>query len=871
MKLLVKTLVKGAQMLRVGNVFCGYLVFAVFYNVLVPFQVKAQIFRSQSINGNVDSTPAVSLWVEPEDPTTADTIFVKLRINGNLNDKVIKGGAKSVELKLPAGLSQQSARTVTEGTSHIRTNTHVDGWSRIVRTYYIEAEKPGTYLIPPVEVSLVGQKFRTQPRKITVAKPELSAKKPDVSGKQYFALLESPKLIDSQRSIYVGEQIPVRLQFWSERNIRDLNMELPQISGIETVEISGELKVEKREKDGRELYVVERQYLLIAQKSGVFKMPRVGIVASVEGDRPKATPNTRRGPWDFFGGVFRSLPQMKRVGASVPASILKVKELPSPKPAGFSGLVGKVELKLSGVLPQELAAGETTDFSVSLVGDAYSRGIEDLNTSWGKGLEVFTAQGKDASYFSDEGQWVLEQEFGFSLGSEWGEAYSLGVLSIEYFDTAEERYRTAKLDLGKLLVKGPQKPREDTVKSASQVAANKGSSGVLENVAQTPDSLLSKSEFVEFLNLQTAKSTVIFLAVVLFFAMGFFFYSLWLYRVLMGLVNRSYATPRVRWNRSHKEFSEDMDAYIQSERSDADKLELLFQRFKKFVSDGTGDSSVVASTSSELSEKISSYFKGHLSEKELAIWQQQFGQCAKLIYGDAEDKSDAGGNVYSKLSSGLRSAASKLQSVAVKMVVLLLFVLSSTPGDAAAAGEASTAKTSPTEQKQEIYKQSPFVRLLPSTAAYLDVIGEHNGLEPAGSKNLVLVLWFVAFMVFLFFVGFFAQKKWMPSWVVAVGLCLWLLCIWVFVSEYAYQKTAVVLSATQKAYVSPHSFVGLGEGSKKGSKESSNTPKVSKKAIALGAGGVLYPRLVQSGWLLAWVESEDRLLWLRFEGAKKDD
>jgi hypothetical protein len=128
----------------------------------MPFGIRSaqgQFFQSQVTVGSVGNKPGVEVYVEPKDPSTADTIFYKLRITGTPDDKVIKDEGKSIRLRLPQGVRLQSAQTITEGNSTVRMGGKVFRRVRILRTFYLEAENPGTYRIPGFSIDLAGSSF----------------------------------------------------------------------------------------------------------------------------------------------------------------------------------------------------------------------------------------------------------------------------------------------------------------------------------------------------------------------------------------------------------------------------------------------------------------------------------------------------------------------------------------------------------------------------------------------------------------------------------------------------------------------------------------------------------------------------------------
>jgi len=219
--------------------------------------------------------------------------------------------------------------------------------------YYLQALKEGKFEIGPATFKLKGKEYASESMHIEVVGEGTgqtqnastgnnnTANDPDVqsSGRDLFI-----NLFVNRKEVYIGEPIVASVKIYSRVNIAGINeIKYPSFNSFLRSDIeTPPLTSLRQENVNGTIYGsgVVQQFLLYPQVTGEINIDPVQISVLIQ----KKVKGEQSDP--FFGDFFSSYQTVPKAAASLPVKI-KVKPLPGDKPADFSGVVGKLDLKAS--------------------------------------------------------------------------------------------------------------------------------------------------------------------------------------------------------------------------------------------------------------------------------------------------------------------------------------------------------------------------------------------------------------------------------------------------------------------------------------------------------------------------------------------
>lgn len=307
-------------------------------------------------------------------------------------------------------------------------------------SFVLRAPKEGTYTIEPAKVDIGGGKvLETQPLKITASKAPPVPKGEDLKGKDIFIL---PEL--SKDEVFVGEQLSVTYQLYTNQNIRDLDLaENPLFDGF-GVEVNSNLAQSPRSgtPDGVDYRIFNiRQFHLFPQHDGELNIPNLTFRGMVS----KAV--NRSDPFSMFNIQQRT----SRLISSARATV-KVKPWPQPVPDDYSGLVGDYTLNAS-LDKTRLNTGETARLRVMINGEGNIRlqGIPKLRLP--DSFDLFDPEPREGIRVNAEG--VMGQKvFDFLLAPRQPGVFELPPVTISVLNPETGQYERMSANLPALSVGG---------------------------------------------------------------------------------------------------------------------------------------------------------------------------------------------------------------------------------------------------------------------------------------------------------------------------------------------------------------------------------------------------------------------------------
>ncbi|MBU8871493.1 MAG: BatD family protein [Gemmatimonadales bacterium] len=320
----------------------------------------------------------------------------------------------------------------------------------VAKTYYLRVDREQDFTIGPIRIISSGKECLTEPIEIRVTKSSAThsvppsdsgnrvaspAKRPasgpsrqeglsnaGQSGDDVFVTLEADRT-----TVWVGQQVILRFRYY--RRIQPWNNPkyiAPRTEGFWREDLGPESNFRKVVA-GRAYNVTEIRYAIFPTHSGDLS---VG-------------PAELQFPDDVFDRFFSSRRHRgPRVLTTGPV-VIKVKDLPSPAPEGFSGLVASRLDLVAEVDRDTVPRGEPVGLRVQLDCDGFLKGFKGLAVSEPEGSRMHHAGEHFSSGPNNNrllGSVVVEKVI---VPSEDG-TLTLDPVELSWFDGMQGRYRTAR-------------------------------------------------------------------------------------------------------------------------------------------------------------------------------------------------------------------------------------------------------------------------------------------------------------------------------------------------------------------------------------------------------------------------------------------
>lgn len=316
-----------------------------------------------------------------------------------------------------------------------------ESWSY---TYYLQAVNEGKYVLPPAVATIKNKEYRSDSLRIEVISDSRRTA-PDVQGagqdNQAPAADFVPnsdlfiRLIPSKTELYQGEHMVVTVKLYSRIDLAGLNeIKLPDFKGFlrEDLETPA-LTSLQRENVGGTIYGtgVIQQFLLYPQQTGELNIDPVEITVLIQQKIGNPDP--------FFGDFFSSYRNVQKMLASKPLKIA-VRALPEPKPADFSGIVGKIGLKAS-MSRDSVNVNDAVNYRVTLSGSGNLRLAGTPRFKMPPDVELFEPKVTDNIRNSSTGT-TGEKTFEYVLIPRHYGDFKIPSFSYTFFNPASGKYET---------------------------------------------------------------------------------------------------------------------------------------------------------------------------------------------------------------------------------------------------------------------------------------------------------------------------------------------------------------------------------------------------------------------------------------------
>ena len=252
-----------------------------------------------------------------------------------------------------------------------------------------------------------------------------------ITGKDIFIAVTA-----SKKRIFEQEAVLLTYKLYTLVNITSLEGKMPELDGFHVQELNRQRQPElKMEHYNGKNYgtVVWSQYVVFPQKTGTLIIPEIKYEAVV------VQQNRSADPFDIFFGGGSMVQEVKKT-VMAPAVTLQVDPLPKPKPANFSGAVGKFTVK-SSLTPQQLKSNDATTLRLTVNGTGNMKLMKAPAVAWPKDFESYDPKTEDKTHIGSSGSSGAVIYDYIAVPRHQGK-YELAPVEFCYFDPDAHDYKT---------------------------------------------------------------------------------------------------------------------------------------------------------------------------------------------------------------------------------------------------------------------------------------------------------------------------------------------------------------------------------------------------------------------------------------------
>ncbi len=341
--------------------------------------------------------------------------------------------------------------------------------SSVSYLYMVQADRPGTYNIPPIKVTVDGKVLRTAPITCTVQPAGPAAISPGAGqgggiqapgGQIRLRSGESEKIgfmriILQKKTAYTGELVPMTIKAYFRQGLQATINSEPHITG-ESFILQHQAKKPLQTGEivnGIPYSVLTWNDSISGVKAGKFPL-EVDLDATLLVQQPIMHPSGMFGsPFfgnaflnNFFGGGYKE----KRVKLVGPKQFLTILDLPEKgRPAHFGGAIGTFSLLVS-VKPTTAKVGDPLTLKMVVTGTGNFDRVDPPVFPAGGGWKTYTP----SSEFKDLGNGRGRKEFEQAIVPTSTSLQAVPPVSFTYFDPVARHYVTLKSDAIALHLKG---------------------------------------------------------------------------------------------------------------------------------------------------------------------------------------------------------------------------------------------------------------------------------------------------------------------------------------------------------------------------------------------------------------------------------
>ena len=318
-------------------------------------------------------------------------------------------------------------------------------------TYMLMAQRAGTFTIAPATVKVDGENVQSNGVRIEVLpedQPSSSTSQTGQSGQTRQSSQSSSsgqassenifvRTIASKTKVHEQEALMITYKlYFANVDVAQLtnNTKLPEFTGFLKQDLEqGEIQTELEHYNGRNYQTaVLYRTILYPQHSGDIAIDPAKFEAVLR----VQTQQRARSIFDDFFGTYTNVTKM----LTAPGVTIHVSALPSGKPAGFSGGVGKFTLTPS-ISQTELQANEAVTIKLDISGSGNMKLIKTPAIDWPEGFEPYDPKVTNNFKTTTSGVSGTKSIEYLAIPRSAGE-YTIPAVKFSYFDIDEKAYKT---------------------------------------------------------------------------------------------------------------------------------------------------------------------------------------------------------------------------------------------------------------------------------------------------------------------------------------------------------------------------------------------------------------------------------------------
>ena len=311
-------------------------------------------------------------------------------------------------------------------------------------TYYLQALEPGTFIIPPASYMVKNKTWYSDSIRIEVIGSGAAQQNVQQGANTGAAARVRPESADgdiyvdlalNRREVYIGEHITATVKIYTRVDLSGINeIKYPSFTGFLKSDIeTPPLTQLKQENINGTIYGtgVIQNFLLYPQVTGEITIDPVQISVLVRQRSAETDP--------FFGDFFSNFQTVQRAVVS-PVMKVNVKPLPGTKPSGFSGVVGKIDLKAT-LSKDSVNVNDAINFKVTISGNGNLKLAEAPKLLLSPDIEVYDPKISD-NIKNTTGGTSGSRTFDYILIPRHYGDFTIPALTYSFFNTSSGKYET---------------------------------------------------------------------------------------------------------------------------------------------------------------------------------------------------------------------------------------------------------------------------------------------------------------------------------------------------------------------------------------------------------------------------------------------
>lgn len=356
-------------------------------------------------------------------------------------------------------------------------NGHMSASYTMRYTYTLMPRKEGSFAIQPATIQADGKTYRSNGIKITVLPPDEptnsgEAMQTTPSGSRQQAQQSAStsgnadvfiKTIVSKTRVHEQEHflLSYKLYYTGIDGIQFTNnVSIPEFKGFLKQEIElGEVQTQLEHYEGKNYQTaVFYQTLLYPQRAGDITIDPASFEAMMR------VPNRSQVRSIFYSDNYTTVTRTLRTGGTT----IHVSALPSGRPAGFSGGVGKFNIA-SSITGTNLQNNDAVTIRLDITGSGNMKLLATPEVEWPEGFEVYDPKITNNYRTTTSGISGTKQIEYLAIARAAGD-YTIPAIRFSYFDIESGEYKTLQTESYAIHVARGEGNAEPTVTGGSYVA-----------------------------------------------------------------------------------------------------------------------------------------------------------------------------------------------------------------------------------------------------------------------------------------------------------------------------------------------------------------------------------------------------------------